>query len=129
MTKTTALISSSASPPTPSPTIVYPKADMDSFAFTLAVGSQSANMFVNWALEMDSNNYVHWHMHCLQTYQFRRPDDLNQLHHDMNNVLEWGLSARKDKMIDCCTNIYDSGIIQPSRKRQRTNRKDKGSES
>ena len=128
--KATASASSSSSAvlPTSSLTTVYPTADMDSFAFTLAVGSQCANMFVNWALEMDSDDTVQWHMHYLQSYDFRKPDDLNQLHHDMNAVLDWGLSARKDKIIDCCTKVYDSGIIQQSRKRQRTDRKDKGPE-
>lgn len=36
----------------------YPKVDLDLFAFTLAVGSQMANLFVNWALEMDSKHSV-----------------------------------------------------------------------
>ena len=107
----------------------YPKADMDSFAFTLAVGSQSANMFVNWALEIDSDNSVEWQMYRLQGYSFQEPEDLNQLHHDMNNILEWDLSVRKEKMIDCCTKIYDSGVIQPSRKRREIDGKDKGLES
>ena len=121
--------SSSAPLPTPSLSIIYPKADMDSFAFTLAVGSQYANMFVNWALEMDSDNSVQWHMHWLQGYSFRKPDDLNQLHHDMNNVLDWGLRVRKDKIIERCQGIYDSGVIQQSRKRQKIDRRDKGPKS
>ena len=57
--------------PTPSTSTMDPEADMDSFAFTLAVGSQYANMFVNWALEMDSDNSVQWHMHWLRV-QFPR---------------------------------------------------------
>ena len=126
----TASASSSSAPlPTSSLTMVYPEADMDSFAFTLAVGSQCANMFVNRALGMDSEDTVQWHMHCLQAYSFRKPDDLNHLRHDMNNVLDWGLSARKDKIINCCTNICDSEIIQQSRKRQRTDREDEGPEN
>lgn len=121
--------SSSAPLPTPSPSTLYPKADMNSFAFTLAVGSQYANMFVNWALETDSDQSVQWHMHWLQGYSFRKPDDLNQLHHDMNNVLDWGLSVGKDKMIDCCKRIHNSGVIQQSRKRQKIDHRDKGPES
>ena len=114
--KATASVPSSSSAPLPTPStpslsIIYPKADMDSFAFTLAVGSQYANMFVNWALEMDSDNSVQWHMHWLQGYSFRKPDDLNHLHHDMNNVLDWGLRVRKDKIIERCQGIYDSGVL------------------
>ena len=118
--------SSSAPPPTTSLLTVYPTAHIDSFAFTLAVGSQYANMFVSWALEMDSDNSFQWQMHWLQGYSFRKPDDLNQLHHDMNNILDWGLGVRKDKVINCCKKIHDSGVTQQSRKRQKTGGKDRG---
>ena len=43
----------------------------------------------------------------------------------MNNILDWGSNVRKDMMIDYCKRIYDSGAFQQSRKRQKTDRKDK----
>ena len=57
------------------------KPDMDSFAFSLAVGPQMANMFVNWALE-EQAIVIKWH------YSFAKPDDLHQLHHDIDNILD-----------------------------------------
>lgn len=99
--------------------IEYPRPDMESFAFALAVGSSHAHMFVSWALEMDSKDSVQWHMHFLRDYSFRRPEDLNQLHHDMNNIQDWGLSKQKNKLVQHCETIYSLDIIQPKPKKQK----------
>ena len=66
--------------------IKYPRLDMESFAFILAVGSSHAHMFISWALEKDSKDSVEWYIYFLRDYSFRRPKDLNQLHHNMNNI-------------------------------------------
>lgn len=105
----------STSPPSPAD----PMVDMDSFAFTLAVGSQMANMFVNWALEMDSKDSVQWHMSFLRVYSYRKPNDLNQLHHDMNNILDWGLGTRKSKVIEYCGKIEELEVVQRKSKKQK----------
>ncbi len=99
--------------------IEYPRPDMESFAFALAVGSSHAHMFVSWALEMDSKDSVQWHMHFLRDYSFRRPEDLNQLHHDMNNIQDWGLTKQKDKLLQHCETIDSLDIVQPKPKKQK----------
>ena len=97
--------------------IEYPRPDMESFAFAIAVGSSHAHMFVSWALEKDSKDSVEWHMHFLRDYSFRRPEDLQQLHHDMNNIQDWGLGTQKDTLLQHCETIRSLGIVQPKLKR------------
>ena len=99
--------------------IKYPRPDMESFAFAIAVGSAHAHMFVSWALEKDSNGIVEWHMHFLREYSYRKPEDLNQLHHDMNNIQEWGVGIQKDMLIQHVETIHSQGIVQPTQKRQK----------
>ncbi|KAL9123564.1 MAG: hypothetical protein Q9217_007014, partial [Psora testacea] len=125
--KAAATSSSSASAPLSSSSLLpaYPKADIDSFAFTLAIGSQHAHMFVNWALEIDSNDSIQWHMHVLRVYSYRKAEDLNQLHHDMNNILDWGVSTRKTKVMEYCENIHELKVVQPKTKKQKKDEKEK----
>lgn len=111
------------------PGTVYPKADMDSFAFAIAVGSGHAHLFVNWALEKDSKASVEWHMHFLREYSYRKADDLNQLHHDMNNIQDWGVSIRKNTVMERCEKIRSMGVIQPKAKRQKKDVQDNAAES
>ena len=99
--------------------IQYPRPDMESFAFAIAVGSSHAHMFVSWALEMDSKDSIQWHMHFLKDYSFRRPEDLNQLHHDINNIQDWGLSKQKDKLVQHCETIDSLEIVQSKPKKQK----------
>ena len=99
--------------------IKYPRPDMESFAFAIAVGSSHAHMFVSWALEKDSKGSVEWHMHFLRDYSFRRPEDLSQLHHDMNNIQDWGLGIRKDTLLQHCETIESLEIVQSKPKRQK----------
>lgn len=123
--KTAATSSSSASasalPTQSSSTQLNPKADMESFAFTLAIGSQGANMFVNWALEMDANDKdrVQWHMHKLRVYSYFKLDDLTQLHHDINNILDWGLTTRKAEVEKLCEKIHTLEAVRPKAKKQK----------
>ena len=81
-----------------------PKADEDSFAFTIAVISMSATIFVNWAL-VDATKVVEWHMHRLRQYDFHRLDELSQLHHDVDNILDWGVTSRKRRVVELCGDI------------------------
>ena len=99
--------------------IEYPRPDMESFAFAIAVGSLHANMFVSWALEKDSKDSVEWHMHFLRDYSLRRPEELQQLHHDMNNIQDWGLGIQKDTLVQHCETIRSLGIVQPKLKKQK----------
>ena len=99
--------------------IEYPRPDMESFGFAIAVGSSHAHMFVSWALEKDSKDSVEWHMHFLRVYSFRKPEDLNQLHHDMNNIQDWGLGIQKDTLLQHCETIRSLGIVQPKARKQK----------
>ena len=115
------LSSTGACTTTLSSTQVCPRADTESFAFTLAIGSQGANMFVNWALEMDANdnNNVQWHMHKLRVYSYFNLDDLAQLHHDIDNILDWGLTTRKAEVENLCEKIHSLEAMQPKAKKQK----------
>ena len=98
----------------------YLKPDLNSFAFTLAVGSQFAHLFVNWALEIDSKDSIQWHMHLMRAYSYHSPDDLNSLHHDMYNILDWGVGKRKARVMEQCENILEIRATQPKAKKQKT---------
>ena len=115
------LASTGACTTTLSSTQACPRADTESFAFTLAIGSQGANMFINWALEMDANdnNNVQWHMHKLRVYSYFNLDDLAQLHHDIDNILDWGLTTRKAEVENLCEKIHSLEAMQPKAKKQK----------
>ena len=119
--KSSSLASTSAYILKSSSTQVYPRADTESFAFTLAIGSQGANMFVDWALELDVNDKdnIQWHMHKLRVYSYFNLDDLAQLHHDINNILDWGLTTRKAEVENLCEKIHSLEAMQPKAKKQK----------
>lgn len=71
----------------------YPKADMDSFTFSLAIDPDRANLFVHWAKETAPQTTI-WHMNRLEPYDFRLPNDYRRLHHDLDNILDWGVGER-----------------------------------
>ncbi|KAL9104812.1 MAG: hypothetical protein Q9163_000260 [Psora crenata] len=100
--------------------IQYPKVDVDSFAFSLAVAPDKAHMFVHWCLEVGPS-YVHWHAHRLAEYSFYRLDEITQLHHDIDNVLDWGVGPRKRKTAEIADRIInlDKVIPQPSPTKKR----------
>ena len=78
-------------------------------------------MLVNWALEMDANDKdnVQWHMHQLRVYSYSTFDDLVQLHHDIDNILDWGLTARKVEVENLCEEIHSLGAMQPKEKKHK----------
>ena len=108
----TALLSSG---PGPAAAAVVPppsasSADMDSFAFSMALGAQDARIFVNWAL-VTAKGGVEWQMHQLRHYNFRSLIDVNRLHHDMDNILDWGVGSRKRKVVELCKNIEKKQLV------------------
>ena len=72
---------------------IYPKADMDSFTFSLAVDPDHANLFVHWAEETAPQTTI-WHMNRVEGYDLRLPNDYRRLHHDVDNILDWGVGER-----------------------------------
>ena len=112
------LIAAAREQPVPAslfPSIQYPRVDTESFAFSLAVTPNIANMFVHWCLEVDAG-YVHWHAHRLEGYRFDRADEIAQLHHDIDNGLDWGVGTRKRDTIKLADRIIELGkvVAQPS---------------
>lgn len=75
----------------------YPKADMDSFTFSLAIDPDHANLFVHWAEETAPQTTI-WHMNRLEPYDFRLPNDYRRLHHDVDNILDWGVGERLQRI-------------------------------
>ena len=50
-------------------------------------------------------------MHLLRDYDFCQPDDIEQLYHDMDNIMEWGVTRRKQKVIEICGSIEERRIV------------------
>ena len=99
----------------------YPKVDIDTFAFSLAVGSDHARLFINWALEVGPG-HVKWHMHRLASYDYRTLDELDELHRHMNNILDWAVTKRKSQVIQLCGKIKEAkGVYAPPKKMQKKN--------
>lgn len=96
---------------------VYPRPDMSSFVFSLAVAPITAIMSVHWAEEKSEQTTV-WHMTDLETYSLRRPDDYIMLRRDTDNVLDWGCGKRKREIQDTCEEIAKMVPAKNKRKRQ-----------
>ena len=95
------------------PEFEYSKGDLSSFAFSLAVDNYMANLFVNWAMEMEIPDIVQWHMTTLRTYLFTRPIELAQLYHDMNNICDWGVSTHLNELKNLALRIYNLQDVDP----------------
>jgi len=50
-------------------------------------------------------------------------DMVNQMHLDMNNILDWGLSKRRTEVIEHCGKIHELQVVQPKPKRMRRMRR------
>ena len=118
--KTTSSSSTNISAAPTSVSAEYPKPDLNSFAFTLAVGSQFAHLCINWDLEIDSKDSIQWHMQLMRAYSYHSPTDLNSLHLDMNNILDWGVGKRKAGVMEQCENIHEIRATQPKAKKHKT---------
>ena len=74
----------------------YPYADTKSFTFTMALGTDQARLFVHWAL-IHQDGTIRYHTHRLEEYSFHKLDDTVQIHHDMDNVLDWVVGTMRRK--------------------------------
>ena len=70
---------------------------MDSWVFSFAVAPDQAKCYVNWCL-VYPGGILHWHMHLLDVYRFHNVDDISRMHHDRNNILDWGVGPWKRKI-------------------------------
>lgn len=80
------------------------RADVNSFAFSLALVPHMANLSVHWAEvkdredegpESERTETVTHHMNLLQTYSLTNELNVRDLRHDINNVLDWGVLTKK----------------------------------
>lgn len=87
------------------------KADMSSFIFTFVICPDLARLFVAWAEEAWSSNNndepgINYHMHALKHYHFSDGGDAwAALHHDLNNVLDWGVGPRKTQVLNMLNDV------------------------
>ncbi|KAK4691407.1 hypothetical protein P7C71_g5588, partial [Lecanoromycetidae sp. Uapishka_2] len=84
-----------SSTPPPS-TETKSKIKTDTLAFTFAFATSQARLFVNW--DLDQNGITNWHMHLLRDYNYNKLSDVSQLHHDIDNIMDWGVGKRKLKI-------------------------------
>ena len=74
-----------------------PTQHMDTISFTLAVCPQIAKMSIHFA-ETWPDGRTEWHMLRLKTYLLEECDHLQELHHDIDNILDWGCTTRKKQI-------------------------------
>lgn len=92
--------------PFPAPPTEIPPdhADLDSIAFTLALTPQLANMNVHYA-EIWADGHVEYQMQRVRPYLLTRADDITTLHHDIDNILDWGCGKRKRSILQGCDQL------------------------
>ena len=98
------------------------RTDAKSFAFSLAFSPMEANLFVHWAEEALSKEgaliTVNWHASQIAHYYLKLDGaPWVELHHDIDNVLDWGVLTRRQELKELCSQIY---IHESSNKIQRT---------
>lgn len=71
--------------------------DIDSWVFSFAIAPDQAKCYVHWCLVYPSG-ILHWHMHLLDVYSFHKVDDISRMHHDLDNILDWGVGPWKRKI-------------------------------
>lgn len=101
------------------------KPDMSSFIFTLVIGPDYARLFVAWAEEAwAGNNHstpgINYHMHALHNYYFSDAggEPWAALHHDLDNVLDWGVGHRKTQVLNLLNEVANKE--KDGKKRART---------
>ena len=67
---------------------------LNTLVFTLAFATSQARLFANW--DLDQEGSTQWHMHVLRNYNYDNLSDLTHLHHDIDNIIEWGVAKRKE---------------------------------
>ena len=100
------------------------KSDMFSFIFTFVICPDFARLFVAWAEEAWSSNNndepgINYHMHVLQHYYFSDGGDAwAAIHHDLDNILDWGVGTRKTQVLNLLNDVANKK--KDGKKRART---------
>ncbi len=102
-------------------------ADMSSLAFTLAMTTTNAQLYVHWA-EIIPKEPTIYHMHCIALYSLRLGSNYQDIRRDLNNILDWGLSERmmhvKATLNAINTKNLSAPPSNPPSKKQKTGTKD-----
>lgn len=104
--------------------------DYGSFVFSLPMDQDHAHLHVHWA-QKRSNRQVYYHMSFIKAYSLKDGEQVALLRHDMNNILEWGVGARKQYIKELLIKIKveiekpksSSGSSNSPSKKQKTNPK------
>lgn len=99
-------------------------ADTQSFVFTMALDTTNVNMYVNWA-EVIPGKPTIYHMHLIGAYHLEIASAFQSLRHDLNNILDWGLSERLKQLKTTLNTIYKKELSSsppPPAKKQKTGR-------
>ena len=103
------------------------KIKLDTLVFTLAFAASHAKLFVNW--DLDQERSTEWHMHVLRNYNYDNLIDLTQLHHDIDNIMEWGVGKRKERIQKQTAWIIENKVVPSVSKRSPQKRKLEEAES
>lgn len=103
------------------------KIKTSTLAFTLAFATSQARLFANWDLDQDGS--TQWHMHILRSYNYDDLSDLTQLHHDIDNIMEWGVAKRKMKIQKQTAWIIQNKVVPSVSRRSPQKRKLEEAES
>ena len=99
------------------------RTDTKSFAFSLALIPRSATMYVHWAEELFPKEgpflTVYWHATPIADYTLRNPEAWIALHHDIDNVLDWGVLTRSQELRELCGQIWEREQKEGSNKKQK----------
>ena len=68
-------------------------------------------------------------MHVLRSYNYDNLSDLTQLHHDIDNIMEWGVGKRKDRILMQAAWIIQNKVVPSISKRSPQKRKLEEAES
>jgi hypothetical protein len=102
------------------------RADVNSFAFSLALVPHTAKLSIHWAevkneedegLENERGETVTYHMNLLQTYSLTNELNVRDLRHDINNVLDWGVLTKKAEIkerLAAISAIYETESTESS---------------
>ena len=97
------------------------KIRLNTLVFTLAFATGQARLFANWDLDQDGS--TQWHMHVLRNYNYDNLSDLTQLHHDIDNIMEWGVAKRKERIKMQTAWIIQNKVVPSVSKRSPQKRK------
>ena len=97
------------------------KIKLSTLVFTLAFATSQARLFVNWDLDRDGS--TQWHMHGLRCYNYDNLSDLTKLHHDIDNIMEWGVAKRKERIQKQTAWIIQNRVVPSVSKRSPQKRK------